>query len=46
MPGWLVATIIIITVLIFAGALILCRKLTLGRAMQSTELFQSDLLKR
>ena len=46
MSGWLIATITIITVLIFAGALILCRKLTLGRAMQSTELFQSDLLKR
>lgn len=46
MPGWSIATITIITVLIFAGALILCRKLTLGRAMQSTELFQSDLLKR
>lgn len=46
MQGWLLAVIIAGAALVFIGALILCRRLTMREAMLRTERFQSDLLER
>lgn len=46
MQGWLLAVIITGAALVFAGALILCRRLTMREAMLRTERFQSNLLER
>lgn len=46
MTGWILAVIIVVTALVFAGSLFLCRRLTMNEAMGRTEQFQSDLLER
>ncbi|WP_255202728.1 sensor histidine kinase [Acutalibacter muris] len=46
MESWVLSIIITFILLIFAGSIILCRRLTLNEALRRTERFQSDLLTR
>lgn len=46
MTGWVIALAVIAAALVFAGSLLLCRRLTMNEAMGRTEQFQSDLLER
>lgn len=46
MESWVLLIIIAAMLLIFAGSIILCRRLTLNEALRRTERFQSDLLTR